>query len=104
MREVCYCGRTGEVERREPALNNDGRRVAAVSEVRPHRPPGVTPRRGLGAGLRRSQTEVNAVRIAEGRLGAGVGRRRPTSTKRNEKGDRRKMRTILEKDKRPVKT
>lgn len=27
MREVCYCGRTGEVESREPVLNNDGRRA-----------------------------------------------------------------------------
>ncbi len=27
MKESCFCGRTGEVEDREPVLNRDGRRV-----------------------------------------------------------------------------
>ncbi|MCA1704913.1 MAG: GNAT family N-acetyltransferase, partial [Actinobacteria bacterium] len=32
MREVCYCGRTGEVESREPVLNNDGRQALRCPE------------------------------------------------------------------------
>ena len=32
MKESCFCGRTGEVEDREPVLNDDGQRVLRCSE------------------------------------------------------------------------
>lgn len=32
MKESCYCGRTGEIEEREPILNADGRRALACPD------------------------------------------------------------------------
>jgi hypothetical protein len=39
MLESCYCGRTGEVEDREPVTNEDGGQAVEVPRVWPSRQP-----------------------------------------------------------------